>query len=133
MALLALTGVKAHAVSDDGAQVALAFTTKTGGEHSVMIPAECLDALIAGLNRAKSVAKNKQSTSGEQVSVTMPKTWMVTADVDVRGVVVVIFDPKTDNQIGYALDVESAKNMAVGLVKNAEAVLAKRHNKKTKS
>jgi hypothetical protein len=40
--------------------------------------------------------------------------------------VVVIFDPKTEAQVGFALDVESAKNMAVGLVKNAEEVLNKK-------
>jgi predicted regulator of Ras-like GTPase activity (Roadblock/LC7/MglB family) len=124
MALLALSEVKGHAVSDDGAHVAVAFKTKDDGELSVMMPADCLDALIAGLNRAKTTVRNKRAKNLEQVSVTMPKAWMVTADVQARGVVLLVFDPKTEAQVGYALDAESSKKMAAGLIKNADAVVA---------
>ena len=133
MALLALNAVKAHAVSDDGGQVAVAFATKDGGELSVLMPAECLEALISGLNRAKSVVRNKQAKNAEQVSVTVPKTWMVTADVQARGVVLLVFDPKTEAQVGYALDAESSKRMAAGLVRNADLVLAHKAGKASKA
>ena len=124
MSLVALTAVKGHAVSNDGGQVAVAFATKDGDELSVMMPADCLEALISALNRAKSAAKNKRDKASDQVTVSLPKTWMVTADLEVRGLVLLVFDPKTDTQVGYALDPESSKKLAAGLVKNAEAVIA---------
>ena len=131
MPLLALNAVKAHAVSDDGGQVAVAFATKDGGELSVLMPADCLDAIISALNRAKSAVRNKQATSANQISVTTPKTWLVTADLEVHGLVLLIFDPKTETQIGYALDAESSKKMAAGLIKNADAVLARKPTRRS--
>ena len=131
MPLLALNAVKAHAVSDDGGQVAVAFGTKDGGELSVLMPADCLDAVISALNRAKSAARNKQATSASQINVTKPKTWLVTADLEVHGIVLLVFDPKTETQMGYALDAESSKKMAAGLIKNADAVLARASSKRS--
>jgi hypothetical protein len=54
---------------------------------------------------------------------------MVTADLQVRGLVLLVFDPKTDAQVGYALDPDSSKKLAAGLVKNAEAVIAHKAKK----
>ena len=102
MSLVALTAVKGHAVSNDGGQVAVAFATKDGDELSVMMPADCLEALISALNRAKSAAKNKRDKAS---------------------------DPKTDAQVGYGLDPDSSKKLAAGLVKNAEAVIAHKAKK----
>jgi hypothetical protein len=130
MSLVVLTAVKGHAVSDDGGQVAVAFTTKAGDELSVMMPAECLEALILALTRAKSAAKNKRDKTPDQVTFTLPKSWMVTADVQKRGLVLMVFDPKTDGQVGYALDPESSKKIAAGLLKNADAVIAHKGMKK---
>ena len=132
MALLALTAVKNHAVSNDGSHVALAFSTREGEDHSVMMPAECLDALILALNRARTAVQNKRGKNGDQIAISTPKTWMVTADLNVHGVVVLIFDPKTDAQVGYALDAEASKKMADGLIKNADAVAAHRLARKNK-
>jgi hypothetical protein len=73
-----------------------------------MMPADCLDALISTLKRVKSAARNKKAKDFDQLNLTMPKSWMVAADLNVHGVVVVIFDPKSDAQAGYALDVESS-------------------------
>ena len=101
--------------------VAIAFATKEGGDLSVMMPADCLDTLISALTRARSAVMSKQTEQSHRISVTVPKTWMVTAENE-RGAVLVIFDPKTDTQAGYALDVEASKKMAAGLVQNAEAI-----------
>ena len=131
MALQALTAIKAHAVSDDGSHVALAFMTGEGGELSVMMPASCLEELIAGLHRAKATLRNKQSKNREQITVTIPKKWMVAADSNRREAVVLIFDPETESQIGYALDPESSKNIAIGLVQNANAIIKDKALKKT--
>src|SRR5437588_7834268 len=110
MPLQWLTAIKAHALSEDGDHVAIAFATKEGGDLSVMMPADCLDALISALTRARSAVMSKQTEQSHRISVTVPKTWMVTAENE-RGAVLVIFDPKTDTQAGYALDVEASKKM----------------------
>ena len=127
MPLQAVTTVKGHAVSDDGGQVAVAFATKDGGELSIMLAVDCLESLISALHRARSAARNKQVDKPEQVSVTVPKTWMVTAE---REVVVLVFDPKTEARVGYALDVEASKKLAAALVQGANAVASQRAAKK---
>jgi uncharacterized protein (DUF2237 family) len=130
MPMLALTKVKAHVVSEDGGHVAVAFATQEGNDLSVMMPIDCLDVLISGLNRARSAAKNKKAEDANQINVTVPKTWMVTAELKINEVVLVVFDPKTDTQAGYALDVVSAKKMAAGLIQNANAIETHRATKK---
>ena len=121
-----LTAIKAHAVSEDGSHVAIAFATKEGGDFSAMMPASSLDVLISALNRAKSAIRSKKAEESNRISVTVPKTWMVTADLKESGVVLVIFDPKTETQAGYALDPEASKKMAAALVQNADAIQAHR-------
>jgi hypothetical protein len=123
MALQAVTAIKAHAVSDDGSHVALAFATREGGEISIMVPAECLEQLIAGLNRAKATVANKRSKNLEQIGVVFPKTGMVTADLNARGVVLLIFDAKTDSQVAYGLEPEASKKIAAGLIQNADTII----------
>jgi len=59
----------------------------------------------------------------KELKVTVPKTWAVTADLQVHGVVLVLFDHQTEARAGYALGADAAKQIAVGLTKNAEAVL----------
>jgi len=65
-----------------------------------------------------------------QISVSVPKKWAVTADTSVHDVVLLLFNPNMEKQTGYALGPEAAKEMAVGLVKNAETVLAHKSSKK---
>ena len=52
---------------------------------------------------------------------------MVTAE---REVVVLVFDPKTEARVGYALDVEASKKLAAALVQGANAVASQRAAKK---
>jgi hypothetical protein len=128
MPLQWLTAIKAHVVSDDGSHVAIAFETKDGGEFSAMIPANCLDVLISALTRAKSAIKSKKPEDTNRVSVKAPKTWMVLTN---ENVVLVIFDPKTEDQIGYALDPQASKKMAAALTQNAEGIEKHRAANKT--
>jgi|SRR6516225_609715 hypothetical protein len=125
MALQAVTAVKAHAVSDDGSQLALAFATREGGELSVMMPTDCLEEFIDGLNRAKATAVNKGFKNSDRIRVTVPKTWMVTMDSNTRGVVLV-FDQKTDSRVGYGLDAESSRKIAAALAHNADVITKQR-------
>ena len=69
MPMLALTAVKTHAISEDAGHVAVAFATKECDDLSVMMPTDCLDALISGLTRARSAAKTKKATDTNQISL----------------------------------------------------------------
>jgi hypothetical protein len=92
-----------------------------------MLAVDCLESFISALHRAKSAARSKQANKPEQVSVTIPKTWMVTAQ---RNTVVLVFDPKTEARVGYALDVEASKKIAAALVQNANAIASQTAAKK---
>ena len=59
----------------------------------------------------------------------MPKNCTVAADLNSRKLVLLILDHKLTTQKGYALTPEAAQQIAVGLTKNAEAVLAKRNTR----
>ena len=50
--------------------------------------------------------------------------WMVGSGLPRQPMVLVIIDPQTEGQAGYAFDAESAREMAAGLVKNANALAA---------
>jgi len=131
-----------HAVSNDGSEVTLVFDAKHVGELALLMKTECLDDVMAALSQAKAAIQSKrgepaaqskpgvtaaQSKPGEpnnQVTLTVPKNWLVSADLQMHDVVLLIFNHKTDAQSGYALDADTAKKMAVGLVKNGDAVLA---------
>jgi hypothetical protein len=129
MAKFAVIGVKDHSVSDDGAEVTVTFTSKFIGDIDLTMPADCLDDLISALTKAKNAVRARNAKTPQQVRVTTPKKFMVTADVSVRGIVILIFDPTTVDQCGFALDAKAAKEMAAGLVKNADAVLAQKADK----
>jgi hypothetical protein len=119
---ITITAGKSCAPSADAKSVSLILDTKWSGDLSLMIPSEALDNLVAMLNEAKTAVQSKLSPG--QVTARMPKKWMVTADVQKHGVVLLIFDPQMPSQAGYALNGEAAKELATGLAKNAEAILA---------
>jgi hypothetical protein len=66
----------------------------------------------------------KPGEPNDQITISLPKNWLVSSDLTIHDVVLLIFNHKLDAQTGYALDADAAKKMAVGLVKNADAVLA---------
>jgi hypothetical protein len=54
----------------------------------------------------------------------MPKTWLVTCDPQVHGVVILILDHQTETEAGYAFPPDGARKMAAGLVKNSDLVMS---------
>ena len=113
---------KSCVASADATSVTLTFDTKWSGDLSLTIPSEALDNLATMLNEAKAAVQGKLSPG--QVTARMPKKWMVTADVQKHGVVLLVFDPQLPSQAGYVLNGEAAKELANGLTKNAEASMA---------
>ena len=129
MTLLTINAVKKHSISTDGASVTVTVDARHVGEISVLIPGECFDELISALTRAKSMTAAKPDTRPDQVSVKMAKNCLISADAG-RGLVVLVLDHQTPDQVGYAFDADTAMKMATGLVKSSDAVRASKAVKK---
>jgi len=123
MSVLTVSAVKDQSVSEDGLHASITFTTKYVGDLDVMMPVGCVDDLIAVLQRVKSKIELKDPKAATQLKVTAPKTWLVTADVKHRGVVVLAFDHQSESRVGYALAPDAAKKMGASLSQNADAIL----------
>lgn len=112
---------KSCVASEDATSVTLILDTKWSGDLPLTIPSEALDNLVAILNEAQAAVQAKRSPG--QVTARMPKKWMVTADVQKHGVVLLVFDPQMPSQAGYVLTSDAAKELATGLAKKAEAIV----------
>jgi hypothetical protein len=130
MTSLTISTIKKHEISTDGSVVTFAVDAKHVGELSMLIPAACYDELISAVSRAKAVIDAKQPRSAGQVKVKMAQNCLVTAEVQQHGLVVLVFDRQTPAETGYALNADTAKKLAVGLVKSADAVLMSKGDKK---
>jgi hypothetical protein len=62
--------------------------------------------------------------SFNQVTVRTPHKWMIGSGLPKHPVVILIMDPQTETQAGFALNANAAKEMAAGLMKNADALAA---------
>jgi hypothetical protein len=71
------------------------------------------------------VPKNAQPATDQKpaVTITVPKKWYVGAEADKR-LVIVVLDPMTPGQSGFALYPKAAVELAGALVKKAEAMPA---------
>jgi hypothetical protein len=153
---ISINGIKSCKLSANGAEVHITFATRYSGDFEIAMPLACRDELIALLAPggapqpaqpaqtapapapaaapAKAPAPATPSAAEPakpgQISVSVPKKWAVTADTTIHDVVLLLFNPNMDKQTGYALGPEAAKEMAVGLVKNADTVLAHKSAKK---
>ena len=137
--------VKSSSLSDDKKEVIIGGYGKYIGDVELRFARECLDGLIDALVRAKTTALEPSANSAVVPSVTaaprpernggaganpdqirfeIPKNFTVTADTSGRGLVLLILNHRLENQEGYALSPDAAKQVAGGLTKSAEAVLA---------
>jgi len=89
-----------------------------------------IDANTQSMDERKSetaiiVPKNAQPATDQKpaVTVTVPKKWYVGAEADKR-LVIVVLDPMTPGQSGFALYPKAAMELAGALVKKAEAMPA---------
>jgi hypothetical protein len=136
--------VKSSTLSDDKKEVIIGGSGKYVGDVELRFARECLDDLMDALVRAKGAlgpSANSRSvpsvtaaaTPGrnggaggnpDQIRFEIPKNFTVTADTSGRGLVLLILNHRLENQEGYALSPDAAKQVAGGLTKSAEAVLA---------
>jgi hypothetical protein len=136
-----VNGVKGHTTSDDGTTATVTFGTKYVGDLALTMPCECIDEIIVALEGVRSaapaaltsgitartgIAAKREKGTGP-VQVRTPRKWLVTADQGVRdGIVLLVFDHQSESQTGFALSARAAKEVAAGLVNEADAVLAQR-------
>jgi hypothetical protein len=144
--------VKSSRLSEDKKEVIIAGKGKYVGELELFVAKECLDDFIQALVRAKAdlglphdppragatpglnggshaVPASKPaapSRDPNEITAELPKNCMVTADPKGRGLVMVVFNHRLENQRGYALPPDAAKQVAGRLATSADAVLAAR-------
>jgi hypothetical protein len=87
-----------------------------------------IDASLQPIDERKPAASivvptNAQSPADQKpaVTITVPKKWYVGAEADKR-LVIVVLDPMTPGQSGFALYPKAAMELAGALVKKAEAM-----------
>ena len=136
--------VKSSSLSDDKREVIIGGSGKYIGDVELRFARECLDNLIDALVRAKGAlepstnsnpipnvtaapAPKRNGGAGanpNEVRFEVPRNFTVTADTSGRGLVLVILNHRLENQVGYALSPDAARQVAGGLSKSADAVLA---------
>ena len=136
--------VKSSSLSDDKKEVIIGGHGKYVGDVELRFARECLDGLIDALVRAKTALEPSANSAvvpsvtaaprpdrnggaganPDQIRFEIPKNFTVTADTSGRGLVLLILNHRLENQEGYALSPDAAKQVAGGLTKSAEAVLA---------
>jgi hypothetical protein len=138
--------VKSSSLSDDKKEVIVGGRGKYIGDLELRFARECLDDLIDALVLAKgallgpsadaaavpgvaaavpAAKRNGDATPNpNEIKFEIPKNFAVTADTSGRGLVLLILNHRLQNQEGYALSPDAAKQVAGGLTKSAEAVLA---------
>jgi len=149
---ISIAEVKSSRLSDDKKEVVIAGKGKYVGELELFVAKECLDDFIQALLRAKAdlgltmdspragaaPALNGGSHAGttdkpsapgrdpNEITAELPKNCMVTADPKGRGLVMLVFNHRLENQRGYALPPDAAKQVAGRLATSADTVLAAR-------
>ena len=136
--------VKSSSLSDDKKEVIVGGSGKYIGDVELRFARECLDELIDALVRAKgslgpsassapvangAAAPAPQRNGGagvtpDKVRIEIPKNFTVTADTTGRGLVLLILNHRLEKQAGYGLSPDAAKQLAGGLSKGADALLA---------
>lgn len=126
----------------DGKNIIISLTPRFSSEQTFSVPVECLYELIADLQKLNSakrasaatptgepITKPKPTNDPNQVKVAIPKKWLLRSGLPDHPLVIVILDPQTEAQTGYALTASAAQEMAVALTKVADTV-AKHEAKK---
>jgi hypothetical protein len=125
---------RADSYSPDGKTIIVSLATKYSAERrTYSVPVQCLYDFVADLKKLKSTtATTPIQTSGQlapvpakdlnRIKITVPKKWMLRSGLPDHPLVVMVFDPQTEAQAGYALTATAAREMAVALVKYADTL-----------
>jgi len=145
------TDIKDFSLSDDGREATFVLVTKHSGDIAITVPADCLQVLrppapahfavqsamskggpspfdrgttpsSSGASKPAVTASAADRPAGN-VTVTVPKKWYVAGDSQ-KKLVIVVFDPMTPNQYGFALQPRAATEFGDALAKKAADVIA---------
>ena len=137
-----ISEVKSSRLSDDKKEIIIGGGGKYIGDVELRFARECLDNLIDALVRAKggiepsvdsglvrditavTTPRRSGGANPDEIRIEVPKNFTVTADTSGRGLVLLILNHRLENQAGYALSPDAAKQVAGGLMKSADAVLS---------
>jgi len=126
MSSITLAAVKGCTSSAD--EVSVTFATKYTSDLTLRMPLSCMKELMLtlqdvhqGKDDPEESRPDHSNLQPNQVSVKVPKKWMVTADL-IRSLVILIMDYQSEAQVGFALDASAATQLANALTKNGEAV-----------
>jgi len=119
-----ISAIKGHQLSADKRELSIVLDAKHVGDLAIVLSTDQLQQLASMISSVKT--ELPATDPKDQLQISAPKTWLVTADLKIHDVVLVIFNRQTAAQSGYALDANAAKQMAEGLIKNADAVLKKK-------
>ncbi len=137
-----ISAVKSAHLSEDKKEIIVGTTSKYTGDLELRFGSECVEDLInAFINALRATqpptavtaraapvgaapAKCPEVSSiPHQVRFEIPRNCTITADSG-RQLVLFVVNHKLDRQAGYAFSPDAAKQLAVGLVKSADALLA---------
>jgi hypothetical protein len=125
---------KAERYLPDGKTIVVSLATKqASGRQLYTLPVASLYSFIADLQKLQAPSPSVQDTAAppkppaasparpapDRIEVTLPRKWMARA-VPERNLVLMVFDPQTEKQAGFALPPEAVREMATALVKQAE-------------
>src|SRR5262245_27833065 len=137
---VAIIDFRAEQYSPDGQAIVVSFATaESASRRSYILPVQSLYGFIADLQKLPPADQPRQTTAApsassspppvapspappgapNQVDVTVPRAWMARALPD-RNLVVMVFNPRTGQQVAYAMPPEAVREMAEALVKQAE-------------
>jgi hypothetical protein len=154
-----IAAVSSATMSGDGKEFVVHTTGKYTGALELRFASDCVDDLIAALTGARGgtqpaasngalpaatpavvpnpngagvVAPGTPSQANtEEVKFEIPKNCTISADNSGRGLVLFILNHRLERQAGYAFSPDAAKQLAGGLVKSADALLAQQAVTKT--
>ncbi|WP_256808798.1 MULTISPECIES: hypothetical protein [unclassified Bradyrhizobium] len=148
-----IAAVSSATMTDDSKEFVVQTTGKYTGALELRFASDCVDDLIAALTRARGGVQPAMPNGGgsafaaeavapgadaaariepgaadknkpNEVRFEIPQNCTISADSGGRGLVLFILNHRLDRQAGYAFSPDAAKQLAGGLTKSAEALLA---------
>ena len=130
-----VTAVKDCSISADGKLATLTLVTKYVGDMGITLPVECLKELPLQFATAPPVQEKSSAAepappavaTSNQITLSLASNWFAAADKR-REMVVVIINPNTSKQTGFAIKHEPARQLAAALIKQADSIDADKTN-----
>ncbi|WP_439374505.1 hypothetical protein ACRQ5Q_27840 [Bradyrhizobium sp. PMVTL-01] len=146
-----IAAVGSATMSDDKKEFIVQTTGKYTGALELRFASDCVDDLITALTNVRGGAQPAASNGGEaalaseavapsaeaaaqitpgatdkanEVRFEIPRNCTISADPSGRGLVLFILNHRLEGQAGYAFSPDAAKQLAGGLTKSADALLA---------